>query len=196
MRILACLLAVLCGFSVGLAQEAIEWSLERRLARDDFRGRVPAGAQNAALSWLNIDAFWECQDAILVASARATFDPSRSWWRSTHGRVWGPAGERMSSGRAQVEARRSVVQRDSQLLEHEQLHFDLAEAVARKIRMRFNDFRNACSEAGGTDPIREIVEQADRELHEEQQRYDRETSHGLNARAQDQWKRRIRTMLN
>src|SRR5687767_2353361 len=150
MRIVACLLAVLCAARVGLAQEAIEWSLERRLTRNDFKGRVPAGAQNAALSWLNIDASWECQGAVFVASARATFDPSRSWWRSTHGRAWASAGERMSSGRAQAEARRSVAQLDVQLLEHEQLHFDLAEAVARKIRARFNDFRNACSEAGGT----------------------------------------------
>ena len=102
----------------------------------------------------------------------------------------------MSSGRAQAEARRSIAQLDGQLLEHEQLHFDLAEALARKIRTRFNDFRNACDEAGGTDPIQEIVAQADRELHEEQQRYDRETSHGVNTRAQEQWKRRIRAMLH
>ena len=196
MRILACLLAVLCAPCAGAAQEAIEWSLERRLSRDDFKGRVPAGAQNAALSWLNIDTSWECQGAVFAASARATFDPSRSWWRSTHGRAWASAGERMSSGRAHAEARRSVAQLDVQLLEHEQLHFDLAEAVARKIRARFNDFRNACSEAGGTDPVQAMVTQADRELQEEQQRYDRETSHGVNARAQEQWKRRIRAMLN
>jgi hypothetical protein len=40
------------------------------------------------------------------------------------------------------------------------------------------------------------VAQADRELQEEQRRYDRETSHGINARAQEQWKRRIGAMLN
>jgi hypothetical protein len=196
MRILACLLAVVCAPRAVVAQDAIEWSLERRLARDDFRGRVPAGAQNAALSSLNVDTSWECQGAVFVASARATFDPSRSWWRSTHGRVWGSAGERMSGARAQAEARRSIAQLDGQLLEHEQLHFDLAEAAARKIRARFNDFRNACSEAGGTDPIQEMVARADRELQEEQQRYDRETAHGVNARAQEQWKRRIWAMLN
>jgi hypothetical protein len=41
-----------------------------------------------------------------------------------------------------------------------------------------------------------MIVRADRELQEEQQRYDRETSHGLNARAQDQWRRRIRSLLN
>lgn len=193
---LACVLAVLCAPSAGVAQDAIEWSPDRRLVRDDFRGRAPAGAQNAALSWLSIDTFWECQSGAFVASARATFNPSRSWWRSTHGRVWGTAGERMSSARAQTEARRSIAQLDAQLLEHEQLHFDLAETVARKIRAGFNDFRNACSEAGGTDPVQEMIAKADRELQEQQQRYDRETSHGMNAGAQEQWKRRIRALLN
>ena len=41
-----------------------------------------------------------------------------------------------------------------------------------------------------------MVVEADLELQEEQQRYDRETGHGVNARAQDQWKRRIRALLN
>ena len=83
-----------------------------------------------------------------------------------------------------------------QLLEHEQIHFDIAEVAVRKIRARFADFKNACAEAGGTDPIQQIVAQADRDLQEEQQRYDRETGHGVNARVQDQWKRRIQALLN
>jgi hypothetical protein len=41
-----------------------------------------------------------------------------------------------------------------------------------------------------------MVQEVDRELQEEQSRYDRETSHGANMRAQDQWKRRIRALLN
>lgn len=102
----------------------------------------------------------------------------------------------MSSTQAQQQARLSVLQRDAQLLEHEQLHFDIAEATVRKIRARFAGFKNACTEPGGTNPIQQMVAEADRELHEEQQRYDRETDHGINARAQEQWKRRVRTQLN
>jgi hypothetical protein len=197
MRIAACLLAVLCAApAIGRAQDAIGWSLERRLTKGDFKGRVPAGASNASMSSISIDASWECEGGALVAAARATFDPSRSWWRSAGGTVWGAAGDRMSSSQAQQEARRSSLQRDMQLLEHEQLHFDIAEAVVRKIRGRFAGFKNACAEAGGIDAIRQIVVQADRELQEEQQRYDRETGHGINPRAQEQWKRRIRALLN
>ena len=110
--------------------------------------------------------------------------------------MWGSAGERASSSQAQQEARRSALQRDMQLLEHEQLHFDIAEVAVRKIRARFADFKNACAEPGGTEPIQQMVVEADRELQEEQQRYDRETGHGINARAQEQWRRRIRALLN
>jgi hypothetical protein len=196
MRIAAFLLAVLCAAPIaGLAQDAIEWSAERRLTKGDFKGRVPAAA-NTSMSSISIDASWECERGRLVAAARATFDPSRSWWRSAGGSVWGSAGERMSSSQAQQEARRSTLQRDMQLLEHEQLHFDIAEVVVRKIRARFAGFTNACAEGGGTEQIQQMIVEADRELQEEQQRYDRETSHGLNARAQEQWKRRIRALLN
>jgi hypothetical protein len=196
MRITACLAAVLCAVSVGLAQEAIEWSPERKLTKDDFKGRVPANAANTSLSWINIETEWECEADELIATARATFDPSRSWWRSSHGNIWGSAGERMSSSRAQQEARRNVMQLDLQLLEHEQLHFDIAEATVRRIRARFAEFKDVCAAPGGTAPIQQMIARIDRELQEEQQRYDRETRHGVNARAQEQWKRRIRALLN
>jgi predicted secreted Zn-dependent protease len=83
-----------------------------------------------------------------------------------------------------------------QLLEHEQIHFDIAEVAARRIRAGFAGFRNACAEAGGTDPIQQMVAQGDRDLQEEQQRYDRETAHGTNPRAQEQWTLKVRKALN
>ena len=197
MRIALWLLALVCALpATGLAQEPIAWSAERTLTKADFRGRVPATAPSASMSALSIDAAWECEAGALVSSVRATFDPSKSWWRNAQGGVWDGVAERASSSQAQQGARRNSMQRDMQLLEHEQLHFDLVEVAVRKIAARFADFKNACAEAGGTDPIQQMVVQVDRELQEEQQRYDRETAHGTNARAQDQWKLKIRKALN
>ena len=190
------LLAGVCVAPVVAAQTGIEWSSERRLSKDDFRGRVPAGAANASQSWLNIDATWECEAGELFGSARATFDPARSWWRSAQGNIWEGAGQRTSGvDRTHVEARRSVVQRDMQLLEHEQLHFDLTEIAARRIRERFDDLKGACGEQGGTEGLQHEIAQIDRELQDEQRRYDRETNHGTNPVVQDQWKRRILQQL-
>jgi len=94
-----------------------------------------------------------------------------------------------------MQARRNIMQLDRQLLDHEQLHFDLAELAARKIRKRFGEFKDACLDPGGTEPIQTMVIEADRELQEEQSRYDLETGHGTNMRAQDQWAQRVRALL-
>ena len=195
MRIATSLLAA-CVVATVFGQDLIEWSSERKLMKSDFRGRVPAHAANTSLSWLKIDASWECEGGKLFATARATFDPSRSWWRAVGGDVWQSAGERASgASRTQVDARRSMVQRDVQLLQHEQLHFDLAEIAVRRIRSRFDDLSDACDAAGGTEAIQQAVVQIDRELEDEQRRYDRETNHGVNPVAQDQWRRRIALLL-
>jgi hypothetical protein len=195
MRIATCLVAVLCAATVGLAQQAIEWSAARRLSKEDFRGRVPPNAGVSSLSWIAIDTEWECEAGELFATARATFDPSRSWWRGAQGNLWGNAGQAGVS-RAHIEARRSVVAQDMQLLDHEQLHFDLAELTARRIREGFATMKDTCAEPGATALLQEMVAKADRELQAEQARYDRETSHGVNARAQDQWAQRIKGLLN
>ena len=83
-----------------------------------------------------------------------------------------------------------------QLLEHEQLHFDLAELTVRKIMKRFDEMRGACAEPDGTEAIHHAITQAERALQEEQEQFDRETNHGINAAAQDRWKRRIRQQLD
>jgi hypothetical protein len=195
MRTTACLLVLLCAAPAVYAQEPIEWSPTRRLAKEDFQGRVPVQAVNSSLSFLHVETSWQCVVGEFVASARAMFDPSRSWWRTSYGNIWGNAGERTSASRAQMEARRSVMTLDRQLLDHEQLHFDLAELAARKIRKRFEDFKDSCLDPGESEPIQGMVAEVDRELQEEQHNYDRETNHGVNVRMQDQWRRKILAQL-
>lgn len=196
MRILVWLLVSLCAASAALAQDVIVWSSERRLTRSDFKGRVPPNAATASMSWLNIDVSWECAAGELSATVHATFDPGRSWWRAAQGNIWDTVGERRGgvSG-AHLEARRSAVQRDSQLLEHEQLHFDLTELSARRLKAQVGDLKDVCDGADDGDRVRQTVAQVDRELQEEQGRYDRETAHGTNAVAQARWIERVRKLL-
>lgn len=198
MRILGFAGLFWCAAELALVAQGsylIEWSSQRRLKRDDFQGRPPASAANASMSWIHIDTSWECSDGKLVATAQATFSPSQSWWRTGTSNIWGDAETMRDASRAQLEARRSADQRDAQLLAHEQLHFDIAEVAARKIRARFGEFKNACTEPGGTEPIQQMVAEIDQDLQEEQVRYDRETSHGINLRAQDQWAQRVKRLL-
>jgi hypothetical protein len=190
------LLAALCAAPAARAQGVIDWSSERRLSKDDFKGRAPAAARNTAQSWLNVDASWECKGDVLIATVRATFDPGRSWWRAAQGNIW-EGGERNGGvSRTHIDARRSVIQRDMQLLEHEQLHFDLTEMAVRRIRSRLEDLKDSCADPGGTEGLQDEITRIDRDLQDEQRQYDRDTSYGTNAVAQDRWKRTIRQQLD
>ena len=181
MRTALWILAVISAASPVRAQDVIEWSSERRLSRADFKGRVPSAAGNASMSRLSIDLSWGCEADELVASARATFDPSQSWWRPASANVWS--------------AERRGAHRDSQLLEHEQVHFDLTEIFARRIRKRFHELKDACGEPGGADSVRDDIERINRDLQDTQRRYDRETGHGTNGVAQLRWVGRVRKLL-
>ena len=110
MRMTAWLLVAFCAAPAVQAQSVIEWSPSRRLTKDDFKGRFPTSAANSSQSWLNIDASWECEGGRLAATARATFEPARSWWRPSQGNIWESAGERASGvSRTQLDARSSML---------------------------------------------------------------------------------------
>jgi len=191
------LLASLLLPQVAHAQNVIEWSRERKLVREDFQGRAPTGATKFSMSWLNVDASWECKGGEMsLFVLRATFDPARSWWRTTTGSVW--AGVDPSSGidRIQNDIRRGAEGREKQLLDHEQLHFDLAEVAVRKLRSRFDELKGACADPDGEAALHGEVVKADRDLQEEQARFDAETSHGSNGLVQAQWVARTRQQLD
>jgi hypothetical protein len=126
---------------------------------------------------------------------RATFDPARSWWRTTTGASgpeWIPQRHRSHPN----DIRRGAEGRDKQLLDHEQLHFDLAEVAVRKLRSRFDELKGACADPDGEAALHEEVVKADRDLQQEQARFDAETSHGSNGLVQGQWGARIRQQLD
>lgn len=198
MKTALCLLASLVFAQVAHAQQhVIEWSRERRLVREDFQGRPPTGATKFSMSWLSVDASWDCKGGQMNAVVlRATFDPARSWWRTTTGSVWTRVDPSSGIDRIQSDARRGAEGRDRQLLDHEQLHFDLAELAVRRLRTRFEEMKGACADPDGEARLHEEVVKADRDLQEEQARFDAETSHGSNDLVQSQWGARIRQQLD
>jgi hypothetical protein len=133
---------------------------------------------------IEIHASWACAEDRLDAKIRAVFDPQKSTW---------PGG--MRSGFDASNARRPAPLSDSLLLEHEQTHFDIAELVARKIRSHFAGLTGVCTRRGGTVPLAAIVEDYQRELDDEQARYDRQTGFGTNARTQWTWTSQTRKAL-
>jgi hypothetical protein len=175
------------------AASPIEWSNDYKLRPQDFRQRVPATATDAAHSFVGIDVAWECGETAEPPYARAMFDPEQSWWRGTAGNVWGSPEQGLS--RSQLEYSRSASQRESDLLRHEQLHFDLTELTARKIRNLFKRLAEVCLDGTAEEEIRHPVGELERLWLAEQERYDRETGNGTVRGKQLQWEQRIQREL-
>lgn len=78
-------------------------------------------------------------------------------------------------------------------LAHEQRHFDITELIARKLAaaIKSQDFESRTF----SEEIKQIYARHLEELKEMQAAYDRETNHGMNARQQADWDKKILAML-
>jgi len=161
----------------------IEWSKARKLRRTDFKGRIAAVGNAAALSFIIVQASWQCEGNRLVTNIKAVFDPSRS--------TWSPGQDSFSA----ANRRMMPAGGGTALLEHEQTHFDIAEVFARRIRAHLEQLTDVCTRPGGTVPLAAVVDDYQRELDEEQARYDRETVFGNDARMQWNWTSKTRKAL-
>ena len=78
------------------------------------------------------------------------------------------------------------------VLEHEQIHFDIAELYARKIRERFQSFRGTqCSVSDIYYQVDSLLDAADRY----QELFDRDTFYGRSSRIQERWRDQMDTEL-
>jgi uncharacterized protein DUF922 len=186
------LLAVAALTGASPAGGPIEWSKDVKLTQLDFKQKVPIAATDAAHSWVGIDIEWECRDDKPDVAVRATFDPDQSWWRGSVPSLWGGLDAGLS--RSQLQDRRTAAQRDDDLLRHEQLHFDLTELAARKIRRELD--RLVCLDPTNKAAVAKVIEELERAWLAEQARYDQETDHGTDQPAQREWDRRVRRELN
>jgi Bacterial protein of unknown function (DUF922) len=161
----------------------VEWSAGRKLSRSDFKSPAPLPRGVSALSFVAIDAAWACENGLFEPHIRAVFDRARSAWRSAISNVLDASNARLST----------ISDRD--VLQHEQVHFDIAELIARTIRRHFASLTDICTRPGGMIPLKAIVEDYQRTLDEEQSRYDRETLFGMDARMQSMWTSKIASDL-
>jgi hypothetical protein len=152
--------------------ESFPWSAGRPLQLADFKAPVPAGAaEGARTAYVLSYGFW-CRGDVFRFEGVASFVVGHSWVKP---RALTDA----------VEGRR--------ILNHEQTHFNQTEVYARRMRRFFAELYNPC---GHTEA--ELDALADRFVNDEaaaQQRYDQDTSFGLNPARQQAWDRDIRSTL-
>ena len=151
-------------------EKAILWSLEKRLSWDDFQAQPPANGNVAATTASGISYYFSSREIDgtmhVDFTVRTYFYPEKSWYIP--------------------EICNEVI------LSHEQLHFDIAELFARKMRRQLEDTeftRDIKAE------VREIYKQINLELREFQNRYDQETDFSRNVAQQKAWNATISAAL-
>ena len=173
---LCCLwfLSVLCGQE--LHSQVIEWDTDRPLVWEDYQKRhVPKETDGlwAAKTVYKV----EIEPVNVAVDANdnirnykdltvvAQFYPKKSW----------------------------VTQRNDVLLGHEQLHFDIAELYARKMRYEFSKLQKA--KVQRMDDYQEVWNRNWQACRREQKQYDSDSNHGLDVAENDLWKTRIDAKL-
>lgn len=147
----------------------IVWSAARPLTLEDFKSRPTPRDKMAASTMSDIKAKIGCTDFVFTATVQATFIPDESWVR---------------------EPRLGAV-----LLAHEQLHFDITELYARKLRQKIDVFRLKADCNKLQPAFNNLTSGVYAEWQREQARYDQETGHGTNAAKQGYWERQVKLKL-
>ena len=148
----------------------IVWSAVRPLTMADFQSRPNPSERLAALTSTNIKAGAACRDFVFSGTVEATFEPSASWVRS-------PATM------------------PATLLRHEQMHFDLTEVHARRLRQKLVAFQARANCEKLQPAFDNVTKPLYVEWDRDQNRYDQETNHGLNAVRQAEWERQTQLRL-
>ncbi len=165
------ILLVMIFAIAGYAQEEeILWNPDFRLKWSDFRGEAPASTRIAAVTASGISYRFASMERDgyyeVEYEVNTFFYPQKSWY--------------------QPQLCNDLV------LSHEQLHFDIAEIFARKMRRAMDSTRfteNVKAE------INAIYLQTLKELEDFQDRYDAETNYSMNRTAQLKWNMQIEEAL-
>jgi hypothetical protein len=161
--ILVCLLvdSDAYGFSVSYQDSLVEWLSKRPLKESDFKsGNFDNDYE--ALTSVRIRYRYETSNGKLNSvEIKAFFLPYKSWFKP---------------------------KLNSTLLNHEQIHFDIAELFARKMRAYVSAID---SKKNDVTCIVHALDSIIVKSHEFDDEYDRSTSHGTNAKIQREWNEKI-----
>lgn len=150
----------------GPENDEMRWTHGRRLTWADFKGTPDAGNPMDALTESGITFTWSCDARGFKAEIYSLFVPSKSWVRDPT-----PA-----------------------LLAHEQVHFDITELHARKLRKYFAEMRNPCYL--GKDGINAAARRIIGDSNEMQRLYDAETRHSERVAEQKRWENQVKAQLD
>lgn len=157
-------------FAFAQEEEVIPWSVDRKLKWSDFKGSYFktqwAAATTASSISYEFSTFEKDGQLYLDFKVGCEFYPNKSWYRPELC--------------------------DSIILSHEQLHFDIAELHARKMRKRLAETQFT---KNIKDEVKTIYKAIIKELYLFQNKYDHETNYSRDLGKQLIWNRMIAEAL-
>lgn len=150
-------------------RDTIPWS-KQKLTWKDFRDKPQLGSKAAAITASGISysftslARGNAVEADFIVGA--FFYPEKSWYRTHLG--------------------------DAHILGHEQLHFDISELFARRMRKRLSEITFTLKIKA---EVRKIYKDILKELNEYQELYDWETDFSRNPEKQLEWEQKVAKVL-
>lgn len=151
-------------------EEAIAWNPGRKLSWEDFRGKPFETAWAAATTASGISYEYSGQATDngyeLHFNVGAYFYPDKSWYQPKLC--------------------------DHEVLQHEQLHFDISELYARKFRAELAKTRFSKEVKA---EVKAIYKKVLQELSAFQSRYDHETNYSRDREKQQAWNEKIASLL-
>ncbi|MDX2361980.1 MAG: DUF922 domain-containing protein [Crocinitomicaceae bacterium] len=147
-----------------LGDSIIVWSADSKLNWSDFQAEPDLNDEYLARSWVQIGLTSKQYEDKVVIQVPTYFYKSRSW---------------------------SKKKSSTNLLAHEQLHFDITELMARHIRQEFSEYKLTDVKSGFKELKSIYHKYYSTELDKYSRAYDAETNHGIIREEQEKWESKI-----
>ena len=148
--------------NLGGGERYIEWRADTKLTWDDFKGPADSESSKIAMTKSKLKYKWDCDEGEFKFTITARFDRGKSW---KQGKI------------------------TDHILAHEQLHFDITELYARKMRRFLTKLEDPCDLS--SDEMKEKMTRILEKWDNRQKQYDRETHHSKDHPEQERWEQMI-----
>jgi predicted secreted Zn-dependent protease len=159
------LVCVLPGMQEMMAQQMVSWQESQPLSWKNFKGKIPSNASQAAVTHTTIDFQVRLKQQSAQYNITCYFDESLSW-----GKI-----------------------KNTDILAHEQLHFDITELHARRFCQSLTTL--AIIGVGDMENINQRFKRIMADMQQMQHTYDIETDFSRNQGAQKKWSNYIKQQI-
>jgi hypothetical protein len=152
-------------FAQNKNEELLNWCSSKKLSWNDYKGNPDRESDVAASTTTYLIISYNMSGNSFGYKIESKFSKTRSWG----------------------------LYKTDYILSHEQGHFDIAEAFARKLNKDMSEYR--FNKKTYQKDLRDIYQDILDEKEEMQNKYDKETNHSINKTKQAEWLLKIQKML-